>query len=177
MKIQIKEKGSEAFYQETVNVISQYRALSKKPEGKLKDNFKLLRSYIVICAVMLAILAAMAAAWGADGKMIAGMVLLAVAAVFSAVILANLQKLLKALMEAPYDSVLTLDEEGVELDKRGSQVVRLAWNNVLFVRVFQESVCFAAKNSTGFVISIDRKYESEILAWIESNKAGITVIR
>ncbi len=89
----------------------------------------------------------------------------------------NVQKLLKALMEAPPDSVLTLDGNGVELDKRGSQVVRLAWNNVLFVRVFQESVCFAAKDSTGFVISIDRKYESEILAWIESNKTGITVIR
>ena len=177
MTIEIKDKGSESFYRETVNVISQYRALSKKPEGKLKDNFKLLRSYIVICTIMLVILAAMAIAWGADSMMVAGMALLAVAAVFSAMYLKSLKSLLKTLMGAPSDSVLTLDEKGVELDKHSSQTVRLAWDNVLFARVFQESVCFLAKDSTGFVISVDRKYESEILAWIESNKTGITVIR
>ncbi len=89
----------------------------------------------------------------------------------------NVQKLLKALMEAPPDSVLTLDEGGVELDKRGSQVVRLAWDNVLFVRIFRESICFVAKNSTGFVISVDRKYESEILEWLANNEAGVTLVR
>lgn len=177
MKIEIKEKGSEAFYRETVNVMSQYRALIKNPEGKLRDNFKLLRSYLVICGILLAILAVMAAVWRADGTMIAAMVLLAAAAVLSAMYLANLQKLLKALMEASPGSTLLLDGEGVELDKPGSQVVRLAWDNVLFVRVFQESVCFAAKNSTGFIISVDRRYESEVVGWLESNKTGVALIR
>lgn len=177
MIIEIKEKGSETFYRETVNVISQYRALSKRPEGKIKDNFKLLQSYVIICVVMLVILAAMALTRGADGMMIVGMSLLAVAAVFSAMYLANLKSLLKALTEAPSDSVLTLDEDGVELDKRGSQVVHLSWDNILFVRVFRESVCFLAKDSTGFVISVDRKYESEISAWFENNETDIPLIR
>ena len=40
MKIEIKEKGSEAFYKEIVNISGQYRYLIKNHNYKLKDYFK-----------------------------------------------------------------------------------------------------------------------------------------
>ena len=39
MRININEKGSEAFYREVVNAAVQYRALMKQPDRKLKDYY------------------------------------------------------------------------------------------------------------------------------------------
>lgn len=39
MKIEISEKGSEAFYREVVNISAQYRYILKNHHHKLKDYF------------------------------------------------------------------------------------------------------------------------------------------
>ena len=37
MRLEIKEKGNEAFYREAINVATQYRRLLQNPERKLID--------------------------------------------------------------------------------------------------------------------------------------------
>jgi hypothetical protein len=177
MRIEIREKGSEAFYRETVNVVSQYRALLAKPERKLRDNFRILLVDTVVCAVLLALLAAMAAAWGADGLTYAAVAVMAITGIFCVVFLVNMKRMLRNMMESGGRSVVTLDESGVELEKEGAQTVRLAWNGVAFVRVFRESVCFFARDGMGFVISVDRRYERELLDWLAAAGTGVRLIR
>ena len=73
LRIEVKEKGTRAFYKEVVSVTYQYLRLMKKPERKLRDSFKELTVYIAICAVFLALLAVMGFAWGFDGLTIIAM--------------------------------------------------------------------------------------------------------
>ena len=77
MTIEIREKGSKDFYEETVNVISQYRGLIKKPEMKLRDRFKTLKIYIILCAALVVMLALMGIFWGMDTLTLVGIVFLA----------------------------------------------------------------------------------------------------
>ena len=73
-------------------------------------------------------------------------------------------------------SILTLDEEGVELNKEASQLVRMAWNNVAFLRVFDESLCFFGKDARGIVIAVNRNHEKQILDYISDNGIDVKII-
>lgn len=114
--------------------------------------------------------------WGIDTTRIVVMVVLAANIVLGIILLRNLNRLKNALMNDSRTSVLSMDERGVELDKEGEQVVRIAWNNLAFVRVFDESVCFASKEGTGLTISIDRKYEGEIRKYMEENNPDFPIL-
>ena len=74
-------------------------------------------------------------------------------------------------------SVVTLDENGVEIEKKGSQAVRLAWDNVAFVRTFVESTSFFSKDLSGIVLSVDNNYRKEIMDYIKSNNIDVKVVR
>lgn len=166
MQIEIREPGSEAFYRETTNVLCQYRALRAKPDGKLHDKFRELRNMLIAFAVALLALVALVVSSGWTTWRVVAAVLLAVDALFFAFYLRGLYKTLNALKDDRRTSVLTLDDAGVELNKENAQVVRASWENIAFARVFQESVCFFLKDGTGFVLSVSRKYEGELLPYL-----------
>ena len=177
MQLEINEKGSRDFYTESVNVMAQFRRLQKKPNAKLLNYFKIYRTYIIVCAVMLLIIGAMWLAWGSDGFMPVAAALLAVALLFSAVFLVSLNKTRKALLSSAGGSVLTLENDYVQLEKTGSSKVQLNWENVQFVRVYKEALCIHAKDGAGLIICVDRKYEGQILSWLSENKPELQVIR
>ena len=56
MQIEFKEKNSEDYFREGINVQVQYQVLQKKPEGKLKDYFSLTKKYLIILIVTAAVL-------------------------------------------------------------------------------------------------------------------------
>ena len=176
MVIDIKEKGTREFYEELVNITSQYRSLIKKPDMKLRNQFRLLKLYIIICAVFLAALVLMGAFWGVDTMMIVGIVLMVIVIAFCWAFLKNMNLMVNRYLADQSTSILTLDENGVELDKGGSGTVRLAWENVAFVRAFDESVVFLAKDVMGFVIGINRGHKQEILGYLKDSGTSVTVL-
>ena len=173
LRIEIKENGSDAFYRETANVAAQVRALLKKPDGKLKDYFSVVRNYLILCAVMFVLLGIMAAAWGADKLTAVAMALLAFTTLFEGLFLSNLHKMSKGLKNGFRPSVLTLDENGVELAKENSQTVRLDWGNIALIREFGESICFIPHESMGIMISVAKRYAKDITDWIKENRPEI----
>ena len=176
MVIEINEKGSEAFYREAVNVTAQYRSFLKKPERKLSDMQKNLVLYLVLCGVLFALMVIMGMAWGFDGMTVAGTAVAGLAFLLSAAYLSTVKKAVKTMMEDPRTSVVTLDERGVELNKQDSQVVRLGWDNIAFVRSFAESLCIFSKDSTGLVIAVDKKHQDGILSYLRENHAEVRVL-
>ena len=176
MTIEIKEKGSEAFYTEVVNVVSQYRYFLKKHDYKLKDNFRQFKLLLIVGTAVLVILILMMIFWGPDSFDYAVMAALLVSLLMSAVYLISLNKAKKGLMGAGGNSLLTLDEHGVELNKAGSQIVRLAWSSIAVLRIFKESMCFISKDQNGLVISVDRKYEEQVLGWLKEHPTGLEII-
>ena len=176
MVIKIDHKGSEAFYQEVVNVVAQYRGLLKKPDRKVENLFQTYRLLAIACAVLFVILAAMAAFWGADTMTKVLLVLMAVLFVFLLVYLSTLNKLKKTMMSDERTSVVTIDETGIELNKEDSQIVKLAWDNVAFVRVFGESIGFFSRDVSGLVIAVERAWEPHILPYLRETVPGLRII-
>ena len=176
MVLKIDHKGSEAFYTEVVNVVAQFRGLLKKPERKVENLFKTYTLLAVACVVMFVLLGAMAVFWGADSMTNVLMVLMAVLFVMLMVFLSTLKKLRKSMMEDNRTSVVTIDETGVELNKEDSQVVKLAWDNVAFMRVFDESIGFFSKDVSGLVIAVERAWENEIVPYLREIAPDLKIV-
>ena len=69
-------------------------------------------------------------------------------------------------------SVLTLDDDGVELKNESTQTVRIARGNIAVIRTFKESLCFIPAAGAGVIISVNKKYADEILDWVRENWPG-----
>lgn len=176
MTIEIKEKGTKEFYKEVVNIISQYRQLIKKPEAKLNDNFK---SYAIMMAAFAILFAThfLRIICG-DRDALTGA---AITASFMALLVLfmcwrNMKKMLDAYLNDDRDSTVTLDENGVELNKGGSQIMRVGWDEVALVRSFKESTCFIAKNVTGLVIAVTNLYKDDIMKYLEDNNVDVRIV-
>lgn len=176
MTVEIREKGSEAFYTEVVNVMAQYRLFLKKPGRKLSNYFKQFKVLTIAGGLVAVILVLMMIFWGVDSYDYAVLAALIVTLLMSVVYLSSLNKAKNGLMESGGNSVLTLDEKGIELNKADSQIVRLAWSSVAVLRIFTESLCFISKDQNGLVIAVDKKYKSQILEWLKENPTGVQII-
>lgn len=177
MTIEVKEKGSRQFYKEVVNILTQYRQLLYRPEDKLRDNF----TRYILLTIAMALICAMSIYGGINSSFNAMKILTAVfagvAAAATAVILVRMNKTVDDYLADDRPSVVTLDENGVEIEKTGAQAVRLAWDNVAFVRTFVESTSFFSKDLSGIVLSVDNNYRKEIMDYIKSNNIDVKVVR
>ena len=176
MRIEISEKGSEAFYREVVNIMAQYRSILKNHRRRLRDYFKQFRILLILSAAFLVILILMAVFWGVGPFDYAVIAALGITAVMCVGYLYALNKMFKAMLADTRTSVLSLDDTGVELNKGGSQLVKLGWDNIAVVRVFQESLTFISGDRTGIVISVAKQYAGEILSWLRENQPSVEVI-
>ena len=177
MRIEIDHKGSEAFYREIVNVVAQYKNLIRKPERKFRNYIKTLGIEILIAALFAGIQLGFILSDGPKSTDLAVLAFLIIVVVMGSSYYFNLTKMYKNMMAEDIPSVLTLDEEGVELEKVGSQTYRMNWNTIAFVRVFDESVCFISGKTAGLVIGIERAYEDQILDYLTDNCPDVRVIR
>lgn len=177
MRIEIDHKGSEAFYKEIVNVVAQYKNLIRKPERRYTNYIKILGIEIIVAALFAGIQLGFILADGPKSTDLAVLAFLVIVVVMGSSYYFNLTKMYKNMMAEEIPSVLTLDEEGVELEKVGSQTYRMNWNTIAFVRVFEESVCFISGKTAGLVIGIERAYEDQILDYLTDHCQGVKVIR
>ena len=177
MTIEVKEKGTRDFYKEIVNITTQYRQLLYRPNDKLKDNFK---RYIALTAAM-ALLFLMNLYGGIRGSFTTmsalAMVFAGLAVIATILVLARMYKTLNGLIADDHPAVLTLDENGVEIEKKGVQTLRMAWENVAFVRSFTESTCFFAKDLSGMVLAVNNAHRKEVMDYIKDNGVDVLVVK
>ena len=177
MTIEIKEKGTKQFYKEVVNVITQYRQLLYRPNDKLKDNFTRY-IFLIIAMVLLFLMNLYGGINGTFNVMkILVMVFSAIAAVATAFVYLRMKKMVDGYLADDRPSVVTIDESGIGIEKTGAQAVKLAWDNVAFVRSFIESTCFFSKDLSGIVLSVNNDHRKELMDYIRDNNIEVTVIR
>ena len=177
MTIDIKEKGSEAFYKEVVNIMYNFRKLLKAHSRKLSDYFKQYRILAIISAVLFVAIVAMSIAWGWDMLSIVAVALMAICAVFCVLMLSSFNKVKSNMMANGGNTVLTFDDEAVTFSKAGGTTVKLNWNTVAFVRLFSECLAIIPNEATAIIISMDKAYAPQVLDWLSENKPQIEVIR
>ncbi|MBR1628162.1 MAG: hypothetical protein IJ679_02705 [Lachnospiraceae bacterium] len=176
LQIEIGEKGTPLFYTETVNIVGQYRRLKRKPTRKLINYFVQLKLNMAICLAVLAFSIWSGWTWGWGAIEIAGSVIMLFCIILNASFLASFIRLKNNLLKDERTSVLTLDDKGIELNKSNAQIVCMSWENVDFVRSFKETVCFFAKDEMGFVITVAKRYEKDILEYIQRVHPALRVI-
>ena len=92
------------------------------------------------------------------------------------VYLRSLDRYYKTIKNDPRTSVVTFDENGVELKKGDDQVLRIGWSNVAVVRSLPESVDILSADQTGMAIAITKDYREQILSWLKENQPQVEVI-
>ncbi len=176
MNIEINEKGSEAFYRQTVSVTGQYRTLIKNPTAKYKDQQTVMKRNIAVCAVMAVLMLMIVINRGLEPLAVLALGLMIFDVVICSVFLKNLKTISKRLMDEQQPEVLTMDEIGVSLNRRDGRVLRISWDSLAFVRVFSDCICFFSSDAAAFVLSIDKRYKDRILSWLAAEKPQVTVI-
>lgn len=176
MRIEVKEEGTREFYREVVNVLMQYKKLIKDPEAALTDNFKSFRTICIAATVVFAanILCGLLFGWNNIIFFCSAVMWVCVAMLL--VYLNKMNKTVQAYLDDKRKSVVILDDKGVALSKDGSLAVRLAWDNVAFVRSFAESTCFVPKEELGIVIAVFNTHRDEIREYMENNETGVRAI-
>ena len=124
----------------------------------------------VLYAVLLAAYIALMCWLGTSPILMFFTAVLVVGVFFFALMTFHLNRSLKNFMEQCQrntPSVLTLDDDGVELRTEGVRTVRMAWSHIAFMRVFERAMCFLSSDANGFIISVDRVHEDEILSYLQ----------
>ncbi len=166
-------KGDKKFYSEAISVLNQYAYLMKNPQLRLQNNFKKLQGYMIFCGIVLAVLVVMTIAWGASALMITALVLLSVVILLSFALWFKLDRVRRMYLADKRPSILELDENGVTMKRENSDSVQMSWNNVAFIRVFNECVCFFAKEGSGFVICVNKIHKDEIFAYLQEHQIHV----
>ena len=177
MKIEINEKGSRAFYNETVNVMSQFKALSRNPAAKLRDNLGAMKRYSIICGALLVMLAVMCiTARRAGAIQVAAMVLMVANIVMSLMVYRTMSSTAEKMMADQKPRVLTLDETGASLTGEGTVDVSIPWSWMAFVRSFNDATCFIPESEGGIIISVEKRYKQQIEDYIRDNGVKVRVL-
>ena len=176
MKLEINEKGSDSFYKETVNVAAQARKLIQRPDGKIKDYFRSYLIDLILCAAFIVILLVMGFAWGFKTLDFVAIALLAVVAFMCAAYLIGLNRAFRSLCDEWKPSVLTLDENGIEISKEGGTTVRAAWNSIVVVRDLKNSLNIISSDTGGFTLSVADRYKTPVLDWLKENRPDVKII-
>ena len=176
MIIEIREKGSKAFYEEVVSFNHQYAALMKNPRAKFMSSFKSILIQIFAMGFLFGCMTSVGVSVGCSPLPVCAMTAAAMAALVEAVIYSAMKKRVKMFLEDERDSTITLDDKGIEINKGDTQIIRLGWDNVAFVRTIKESTSFFAKDASGIVISVTNKYKDQIMEYFNKNNIGVQII-
>lgn len=175
MRIEVNEHGSDAFYKEVANVSMQYKRITKKPTRKLSDIYKMVKVYIVILGLAGLFELLVSVMYGFDGVGTALLIIVAFLMLIYILHYRRIKKYLNTIISDKRQSILTLDEQYIEVAKGADQAIRLGWDNVAFARVFEESICFFSKEAPAIVISVDRPNMDAVVDYIKSKNIGVMI--
>ncbi len=176
MTIEIKEKGSDSFFREAVNIYLQYRAILKNHNCKIKDYFKSYTIFLIVGAVLfVAVLMEAIFLLGFEGYIIFALSITGLCTLIEAAGLLGAHSMFKRLKSNHRESLLTLDENGVELNIKGSYSIRIDWDSIAVVKVGSESLSFLAEKQTAALITVTRTYEEQIAPWLRINRPEVEI--
>ena len=176
MVIEIKEKGTKEFYEEVVSFNHQYGSFMKNPRAKYMSSFKSFKIQFLSTVFLFICMTILGRSDGFSPMAVCAMTASAMTAFIIAVSYYAMKKRVKMFLEDERDSTITMDDKGIEINKGDTQIIRLGWDNVAFVRTFKESTSFFAKDASGIVISVTNKYKDQIMEFLNTNDTGVQVI-
>lgn len=176
MQIEFKEKHSEEYFREGVNVQVQYQVIHKKPEDKLKDYFSLTKKYLIVLIATAAVLILVNIFTGFSGLSVFALIFLAAVAFLDVRYSQSMNKLLEGYLKETRHSTFKADGQGIRLEKGGAAAASLNWSDISFVRVFDHSILFAGSKAPGPFILVPVSCKEEIFSYMDQNGISVRTI-
>lgn len=173
MRIEINGGASDAYYREICNVMFEAKRYKKKPNKKYVNTVKRTKLLMIVMAVAEVLYIAMGVAWGFDPIMYGLIGILGFLIVLYVFMYRSMMRYYRTLVAERGSSVFTLDEQGVELERIGAQTVRLAWDNIAFVRVFKNSMMFFSKAEPMVVIALDEAHMGPVIEYLKTHEFDV----
>ena len=177
MILEVNDIVREQFAEEAVNISVQFRRLLKQHDRKLRNMMKEYKVIMIVLSVLLILYITSMLTWMIpDGFTWAACIVLAFGIIIYYFAIRNLNRTYWGIMDQKRGSVITLDENGAELNRHNAQILRMSWDNIAFVRVFKESLCFFSKEANGMIILVDVKYADTIVSWLKENRPDTEMV-
>ncbi|MBO4327355.1 MAG: hypothetical protein J5950_08790 [Clostridia bacterium] len=176
MKIEITEKGSDAFYRDLINIMLAASFIQKNHNYKIRDQFKNYKSLLIIDLVLLSFMILLGILFGFKTFLIICLIVLGLSTLLNVYMLYSIRRKIQTLSSEFRPEILTLDESGIELAKEGKEVMRNSWDNVAVVRISTECIAFIPASRAGIIFFVGRQYETEITAWLRESQPSLEII-
>ena len=178
MTIDVKDKATKEFYKEFINISNQRVAYLVEPEAKVSDSFT--SSAIMMGGMLIIFVLELLHGMRAGFRGMTNAVLVFALLAFAVLLIytVRLNRRVRSCLNDTAETIVTLDENGIELSKDGSPVARAAWEDVALVRSFTESTCFFEKDKgevNGALIAVPNAYKQEVLSYLVDHDIVVKV--
>ena len=159
MTFNSNEKGNKKYYEEIMYISSNYYIFKKRPKTKAHSLVKVFIFYIILFSLIFL-----------------SCLFIPNLYVISAIALTILIIYIYLLVETKYklrefmkhnDSLITIDETGIENKEENKTVSKLYWNAIEYIIVNKYSISILPKNFAHFAIFIEISSKKEVLKALE----------
>ncbi|SCW26415.1 hypothetical protein SAMN02910456_00068 [Ruminococcaceae bacterium YRB3002] len=172
MRIEYNVQEPKSYYKEIISVAMSSKKLFKNPEYKVPKCFPQYIALTAAGAVVMAALFLLGIFRGFDVLIIIGIVVGALDVAVGLMLISIMFRTLKKLMSID-KTALIMDENGVAAENTGF-AGSLKWEQVAFVREFDECICFFPKTMEDkIMVFAHKKSRNEIVGFLDDNRIQI----
>ena len=174
MKIEVKERGSKAYYDEFMYVASYYRKFQKNPGRKIRRMTRFLLSYELLVLFAIAAICFFYFIYP-DRLYVFLLGMLALVLLMSVLLHYRVEKRIQEIMKAEDTKIITIDEEQIGYEDSEKEF-RIRWDEVMAVLSGPHLICFLPKGKDGVLISVCEDQKEEVMAAIrEAGREGLVI--
>lgn len=174
MKIQVKNIGSRAYYDEVLFMAYRYKKIKKNPNVKTKNlgkSFKLLLLFIILYGLLLLLYFIKYN----DSSMLLLHGIYIGLGIFYLILVINYNMRIKMFMNNKREKFIEIDEKNITYSD-GYKKIELNWDNVHMIIINKYSICFFPKTSLSPMISISLEYKESVLNAVNEYKKSNLII-
>lgn len=177
MMIETNRSLTKAEAKEITTVMINARQLIKNPTKKITDIFRFCFMGAIFCVVSVLFFSYFLIRGDRDAITLTGMLITIVAVIILAVFYRGIRKTYHTFLAHGNEHVImNLNEKGIDYEVVGNRRYQSSWENVAFIRVFQEMIYMIPKDITGMIFSVEKKHLEELKSFLKENQIQIKVI-
>ena len=177
MQFEIKERGSDAFCRDAVNVLFSFGSIIKKHDQRIIDWFRRRRIILIISLILLGLFVLNFCVGGYKILInVLAFTLLVITTLYNLFVFILVRRVYKDLNSESRRGVLELDESGIEFRTEDGNVKRNSWTDVAVVRIHGGCVAFIPSSTKKTVFLVHQGLKDDISRWLKENRPEIEII-
>lgn len=161
MKIEIKERGCNNFYDEFLFVLFNYKKIVKNPQKKVKRISQSSICYLIVSLVILALFTILYLNEKSYKTYLLIIYLFSFLSVFSIIYYLIIKKRINTLKNVKGTIIIEFNDNEIKYISNDNKY-EIKWDNIKYIIINNYSICFIPKKINNILIGIDKKYIKEV---------------